>query len=136
MTNSCTICAHKIVCIYYEHQLKTKEMFGCGDDAELFNQRVASICTFYDLKTIGKCGVKFDLCGPNKISVIKCIRQYTNLGLKESKDLAESAPSIISGYGKENMERMANALRIEGATAYFCEGNCDNCTDRFKCLTT
>ncbi len=40
--------------------------------------------------------------GPKKINVIKVVRQLTNLGLKEAKDLVESAPAnILEAVGKE-----------------------------------
>jgi large subunit ribosomal protein L7/L12 len=56
--------------------------------------------------------------GPNKINVIKAVRELTTLGLKESKDLVEGAPKPV----KENIskEEAANAkqkLEAAGATA-------------------
>jgi large subunit ribosomal protein L7/L12 len=40
--------------------------------------------------------------GPNKINVIKAVRQLTNLGLKEAKDLVEAAPStVLEAVSKE-----------------------------------
>jgi len=39
--------------------------------------------------------VRLDDCGPNKIQVMKVIREYTGLGLKEAKDLTESTPCVL-----------------------------------------
>ncbi|QCI19174.1 50S ribosomal protein L7/L12 [Buchnera aphidicola] len=47
--------------------------------------------------------------GPNKVSVIKAVRSNSGLGLKEAKDLVESAPTIV----KENINKEdANSLKI------------------------
>jgi len=39
--------------------------------------------------------LRLDDAGPNKIQVIKVIREYTGLGLKEAKDLTESTPCVV-----------------------------------------
>ncbi|WP_343154808.1 50S ribosomal protein L7/L12 [Buchnera aphidicola (Pseudoregma panicola)] len=55
--------------------------------------------------------------GPNKISVIKAIRSITNLGLKESKDIVDSAPTIIKeNINKKESEDIKNILEKSGAT--------------------
>ncbi|WP_343189115.1 50S ribosomal protein L7/L12 [Buchnera aphidicola (Chaitoregma tattakana)] len=54
--------------------------------------------------------------GPNKISVIKAIRSITNLGLKESKDLVESAPVIIKeNVNKKELTILKDTLEKSGA---------------------
>ncbi len=54
--------------------------------------------------------------GPKKIDVIKAIRQLTSLGLKESKELAETAGSkILSQVGKEAAEDAKSKLEAAGA---------------------
>jgi len=54
--------------------------------------------------------------GPEKIKVIKAVRELTNLGLKESKDLVEGAPSSVKkGVSKE--EATAAKAKIEEAGA-------------------
>ena len=56
--------------------------------------------------------------GPNKISVIKAVRELTSLGLKESKDLVESAPKAVrEGVTKEEAASMKEKLEAAGATA-------------------
>ena len=55
--------------------------------------------------------------GPNKINVIKAVRQETTLGLKEAKELVESAPATIKeAIGKEAAEAVKAKLEEAGAT--------------------
>ena len=55
--------------------------------------------------------------GANKISVIKAVRELTTLGLKESKDLVESAPKPVrEGVNKEEAATMKEKLEAAGAT--------------------
>ena len=55
--------------------------------------------------------------GANKINVIKVVRELTSLGLKEAKDLVESAPKPVKeGVPKEEAESAAAKLREAGAT--------------------
>lgn len=55
--------------------------------------------------------------GANKINVIKAVREVTTLGLKEAKDLVESAPvNVKEGVGKEEAETAATKLREAGGT--------------------
>ncbi|MGB2629968.1 MAG: 50S ribosomal protein L7/L12 [Candidatus Omnitrophota bacterium] len=54
--------------------------------------------------------------GSNKIQVIKEIRALTNLGLKEAKDLVESAPKEVKeGVTKDEAEKMKKQLEETGA---------------------
>lgn len=56
--------------------------------------------------------------GPNKVKVIKVVRDYTGLGLKEAKELVDSAPSIIKeGISKAEADDLAEKLTAEGAKA-------------------
>ena len=55
--------------------------------------------------------------GANKISVIKAVRELTTLGLKESKDLVESAPKPVKeGVTKDEATAMKQKLEAAGAT--------------------
>src|SRR5689334_585752 len=55
--------------------------------------------------------------GPKKIEVIKVIRQLTNLGLKEAKDLAETANAkVLESVGKDAAEDARKKLTEAGAT--------------------
>ncbi len=56
--------------------------------------------------------------GAKKIQVIKVVRQLTNLGLKESKELVDGAPStVLQAVSKEIAEDAKTKLEAEGATA-------------------
>ena len=56
--------------------------------------------------------------GAKKIQVIKVVRQLTSLGLKESKELVDGAPStVLEGVSKEAAEDAKAKLEAEGATA-------------------
>ena len=55
--------------------------------------------------------------GDKKIQVIKEVRGLTSLGLKEAKDLVESAPKpILEGANKDDAEKAKEALEAAGAT--------------------
>jgi len=55
--------------------------------------------------------------GAKKIQVIKVVRQLTNLGLKESKELVDGAPStVLQAVSKEAAEDAKTRLEAEGAT--------------------
>jgi large subunit ribosomal protein L7/L12 len=56
--------------------------------------------------------------GPNKIQVIKVVRELTNLGLKEAKDLVEAAPKPVKeAVSKEEADQAKAKLAEVGATA-------------------
>ena len=54
--------------------------------------------------------------GPNKVKVIKVVRDATGLGLKEAKDVVDGAPKILKeGASKEEAEDIKTKLEAEGA---------------------
>jgi len=54
--------------------------------------------------------------GPNKIPVIKVVRELTGLGLKEAKDLVDAAPKPVKeGVAREEAEKIKAALEEQGA---------------------
>ena len=54
--------------------------------------------------------------GANKLAVIKVAREITGLGLKEAKDLVESAPKTIKeAVSKEEADKIAEQLKAAGA---------------------
>jgi large subunit ribosomal protein L7/L12 len=55
--------------------------------------------------------------GDKKIQVIKVVREVTALGLKEAKELVESAPQPVkTGVNKEEAEELKGKLEAEGAS--------------------
>lgn len=54
--------------------------------------------------------------GANKVAVIKAVRSATGLGLKEAKDLVESAPAAMKeGVSKDDAEALKKSLEEAGA---------------------
>ncbi len=54
--------------------------------------------------------------GPNKINVIKAVREVTSLGLREAKELVESAPAAIrEGIAKDEADQIKSKLEEAGA---------------------
>ena len=55
--------------------------------------------------------------GPNKINVIKAVRELTSLGLREAKELVEAAPTPVrEGASKDDAEETKKKLEEAGAT--------------------
>ena len=77
---------------------------GGGDAAEAAEEQTA-----FDVVLTG--------AGDKKINVIKEVRGLTSLGLKEAKDLVESAPkAVLEGGSKEDADKAKEALEGAGAT--------------------
>ena len=56
--------------------------------------------------------------GESKINVIKAVRELTNLGLKEAKDLVDAAPKpVLENVAKADADKAAAKLKEAGATA-------------------
>ena len=56
--------------------------------------------------------------GPNKVSVIKAVRELTGLGLKEAKDVVDGAPKAVKeGANKDEAEAAKKKLEEAGAKA-------------------
>lgn len=56
--------------------------------------------------------------GPNKINVIKVIREVTEKGLKEAKDLVDGAPQVVKeGVAKEEAEEIKKKIETAGGKA-------------------
>jgi large subunit ribosomal protein L7/L12 len=54
--------------------------------------------------------------GPNKIPVIKVVRELTSLGLKEAKDLVDASPRPVKeGIARDEAEKIKAALEAQGA---------------------
>lgn len=61
--------------------------------------------------------VILESAGDKKIAVIKEVRALTSLGLKEAKDLVDSAPkALLEGVSKEDAEKAKEQLEVAGAT--------------------
>jgi len=62
--------------------------------------------------------VELSEVGPNKVKVIKVVREVTGLGLKEAKDLVDGAPKVIKeATSKTDAEEIKVKLEAQGAKA-------------------
>ena len=60
--------------------------------------------------------VELTEAGPNKVKVIKVVREVTGLGLKEAKDLVDGAPKVVKeGVSKAEADELKAKLEAEGA---------------------
>lgn len=58
--------------------------------------------------------------GPNKVKVIKVVREATGLGLKEAKEVVDGAPKVLKeGASKAEAEELKTKLEAEGAKVTF-----------------
>ncbi len=75
---------------------------GAGDTAEVEEK------TEFD--------VELSEVGPNKVKVIKVVREATGLGLKEAKDLVDTAPKMVKeAVSKAEADELKGKLEAEGA---------------------
>ena len=63
-----------------------------------------------------KVNVVLTAAGPNKIAVIKIVRDLTGLGLKEAKDIADNGGNVKEGVDKEEAEKIKAQFEEAGAT--------------------
>lgn len=82
---------------------------------------VAAVAAGGDGGDAGEAKTEFDVIikdtGPKKIEVIKAIRAITSLGLKDAKEMAETADAkIVEAAGKEAAEEAKKQLEEAGAT--------------------
>lgn len=61
--------------------------------------------------------IELTAAGPNKINVIKLVREVTGKGLKEAKDLVDGAPKVIKeSVAKKDADELKSKLEAAGAT--------------------
>jgi large subunit ribosomal protein L7/L12 len=55
-------------------------------------------------------------CGPNKLAIVKLVKDLTGLGLKEAKDVVDAAPKAVKeGVSKDEAEGLKKTLEEAGA---------------------
>ena len=91
-----------------------EEKFGVSAAAAVAAAPVAGAAAAAEEKT--EFDVVLKSAGANKVAVIKAVRGATGLGLKEAKDLVESAPANLKeGVSKEEAEALKKELEEAGA---------------------
>ncbi len=94
-----------------------EEKFGVSAAAPMMMAAGAGAAPAAQAEEKTSFGVELTDAGANKIGVIKVIREITQLGLKEAKDLADGAPKMIKeGVNKEEAEGIKAKLVEAGAT--------------------
>ena len=91
-----------------------EEEFGVSAAAGVVVAGPAAVAAPAEEKT--EFDVELTDVGPNKIKVIKVIREITGLGLKEAKDLVEGAPKVVKEQAsKADAEEMKKKIEEQGA---------------------
>lgn len=63
-------------------------------------------------------------CGPSKLDMIRVIRHYTSLGLKDSKDIVDHAPSLVGkGFQSSKAKELKADIRVVGGRALIVPGS-------------
>ncbi|MFA5127266.1 MAG: 50S ribosomal protein L7/L12 [Patescibacteria group bacterium] len=94
-----------------------EEKFGVSAAAPVMIGAVAGAAPAEAAEEKTSFGVELTSAGSNKIGVIKVIREITQLGLKEAKDLVDGAPKMVKeGVAKEEAEKIKAQLTEAGAT--------------------
>ncbi|PIT95179.1 50S ribosomal protein L7/L12 [Candidatus Falkowbacteria bacterium CG10_big_fil_rev_8_21_14_0_10_39_9] len=91
-----------------------EEKFGVSASAPAMMMAAGTAAAAVEEKT--SFDVEITESGANKINVIKAVRELTELGLKEAKDLVDAAPKVVKeGVKKEDAEAMKKRLEEAGA---------------------
>ena len=91
-----------------------EEEFGVSAAAGVVVAAAGGEATAAEEKT--EFDVELTEVGPNKVKVIKVVREVTGLGLKEAKEVVDGAPKVLKeGVSKEEAEDIQKKLDAEGA---------------------
>lgn len=99
-------------------ELKTalEEKFGVTASAPMMMAGPAAAAPAAAVEEQTEFDVELTEAGPNKLNVIKIVREITGLGLKEAKDLVEAAPKIVKEQiSKEEATALAKKIEDTGA---------------------
>ncbi len=116
MTNQEFIDAIKAMSVLELNELvkACEEEFGVSAAAGVVVAGPATAAAAEEEKT--EFDVELTDVGPNKVKVIKVVREITGLGLKEAKDVVDNAPKMIKeAASKEEAEDIKKKLEEEGA---------------------
>ncbi len=94
-----------------------EDKFGVSAAAPMMMGAVAGAAPAEAAEEKTSFSIELTSAGSNKIGVIKVIREITQLGLKEAKDLVDGAPKVVKeGVSKEEAEKIKAQLTEAGAT--------------------
>lgn len=115
MTNKEFIDAIKVMSVLELNELvkACEEEFGVSAAAGVV---VAAAGPVVEVEEKTEFDVELTDCGPNKVKVIKIVREVTGLGLKEAKDLVDAAPKMVKEQApKAEADDLKAKLEAEGA---------------------
>jgi large subunit ribosomal protein L7/L12 len=93
-----------------------EDKFGVSSAAPMMVGAMPGVTAAAPVEEKTEFNVELTNAGANKIAVIKAIREIIQLGLKEAKDLVDSAPKMVKeGVKKEEAEVMKKKLETAGA---------------------
>jgi len=113
-------------CEELERRIKILE-----DTVDILKQRVTRLdhdTNDYTLGLVIKINETVD-----KIVAIRTVRTHLRLGLRESKEIVDRAPTTIKGLDSKTAKALMNDLNTIGVSAYLCDYNCSKCYYRFQC---
>ena len=94
-----------------------EEKFGVSSAAPVMAVAAGAVAGGEAAPEKSEFDVEITAIGDTKINVIKAVREITQLGLKEAKDMVDGAPTVIKkGAKKEEAEEMKKKLEEAGAT--------------------
>lgn len=94
-----------------------EDKFGVSAAAPMMMGAMPGAATAEPVEEKTAFSVELTAAGANKISAIKAVREVTQLGLKEAKDLVDGAPKMVAeNLKKEDAEAMKAKLEAAGAT--------------------
>ncbi|MFA6304967.1 MAG: 50S ribosomal protein L7/L12 [Patescibacteria group bacterium] len=93
-----------------------EDKFGVSAAAPMMAMSAAPVAAGEAVEEKTSFNVELTSAGESKINVIKAIREVTQMGLKEAKDMTEGAPVMVKeGLKKEEAEEMKKKLEAAGA---------------------
>ena len=94
-----------------------EEKWGVSAAAAMMAGPAAATATAAPAEEKTEFKVTLKTVGANKINVIKVVREVTDLGLKEAKDLVDGAPKVVKeGISKQEAEEVKKKFEAQGAT--------------------
>lgn len=93
-----------------------EDKFGVSASAPVMAMAAPQAAAGAEVEEKDSFNVELKEAGANKIAVIKVVRELTELGLKDAKDLVDGAPKVVKeGVKKEVAEEMKKKLEAAGA---------------------
>jgi large subunit ribosomal protein L7/L12 len=103
------VCLSKVPMAIAVRKLEVYEVHAAAEAAPAAPRRTAEPGAPREVRLVS--------CGPNKLAVVKVVREATGLGLKEAKELVERAPCAVGTFSHERAAQVVSELGSAGADA-------------------